>query len=134
MKIRWRIRFLFWWYLNFRYDIKNEELFEIKKTGNGIKKLLFFLPLEKSDAQLANYFTKIPTKENTRIAFPGTFEMEKLPLPSVTVPCVVPLSKTVTPGKTIPSSPVTLPDIVLLCAKAPKVINNISKRVLSFFT
>jgi hypothetical protein len=67
MKIRWRIRFLFWWYLNFRYDIKNEELFEIKKTGNGIKKLLFFLPLEKSDAQLANYFTKTPTKENNII-------------------------------------------------------------------
>lgn len=67
MKIRWRIRFLFWWYLNFRYDIKNEELFEIKKTGNGIKKILFFLPLEKSDAQLATYFTKIPLKENNII-------------------------------------------------------------------
>jgi len=67
MKIRWRIRFLFWWYLNFRYNIKNEELFEIKKTGNGIKKLLFFLPLGKSDAQLASYFTKIPVKENNII-------------------------------------------------------------------
>lgn len=64
MKITWRMRFLFWWYLDFNYKIPNDEIFKIHKSGEGIKKLLFFLPLEKKNAQLASYFIKKSEKEN----------------------------------------------------------------------
>ena len=63
MKITWRLRFLFWWYLDFKYEIPKNEIFKIHKSGKGIKKLLFFLPLEKKNAQLASYFIKKSEKE-----------------------------------------------------------------------
>lgn len=58
MKITWRMRFLFWWYLDFKYKISNDEIFKIHKFGKGINKLLFFLPPEQKNAQVASYFIK----------------------------------------------------------------------------
>jgi ADP-heptose:LPS heptosyltransferase len=57
------MRFLFWWYLDFQYKIPNNEIFKIHKSGEGIKKLLFFLPIEKHNAQLAAYFIKESEKD-----------------------------------------------------------------------
>ncbi len=64
MKITLRMRFLFWWHLDFNYKIPNDEIFKIHKSGKGIKKLLFFLPPEKKNAQLASYFIKKSEKDN----------------------------------------------------------------------
>tara|TARA_B100001093_G_C26257784_1_gene771421 strand:- start:87 stop:617 length:531 start_codon:yes stop_codon:yes gene_type:complete len=58
------MRFIFWCYLDFKYKIPKDEIFKIHKSGKGIKKLLFFLPPEKRNAQLASYFIKKSKKEN----------------------------------------------------------------------
>ena len=64
MNIPWRIRFLFWWYLNFRYRLEDGESFKIHKTGRGVSNILFLLPVKKSDAQIASHFIKKRKKED----------------------------------------------------------------------
>src|SRR5450759_285891 len=75
-----------------------------------------------------------PIKENTRVAlFPGA-TIEKLPLTSVIVPVVFPLTSTFTPGiGELSSVLLTVPDTLRSCAsdvakvnKVKKVIKNIS--------
>jgi len=58
MNITWRIRFLFWWFLDFNYKIKDDLSFKIEKSGKGVSKILFLLPIEKKSAQLASHFIK----------------------------------------------------------------------------
>ena len=52
----------------------------------------------------------IPTKENCKIASAGISLKANLPSEFVTVPCVVPLIITVTPGNGWPSGSATLPE------------------------
>ena len=58
MKIPWRIQFLFWWYTLLRRKFNHERVIKIGKKGRGASKILFLLPAEKEDAQIASHFVK----------------------------------------------------------------------------
>lgn len=58
MKIQWRIRALLLWYGLFRPKSKNNKLIKIGKSGRGSKNILFLLPTNKEQAQLASHLIK----------------------------------------------------------------------------
>ena len=64
MKISLKIRLLFYWQKIFKSKVYNESLIKISKEGKGVKSVIFLLPSEKKQAQVAAHFIKNDDKKN----------------------------------------------------------------------
>ena len=64
MKISLKIRLLFYWQKIFRPKVHEESLIKISKRGKGVKSVMFLLPSEKKQAQIAGHFIKNDDKKN----------------------------------------------------------------------
>ena len=63
MKISFKIRLLFYWQKIFKSKIQKESLIKISKGGKGVKSVIFLLPSEKKQAQIAAHFIKNDDKK-----------------------------------------------------------------------
>ena len=64
MIISLKIKLLFCWYKIFRSNIVKDSTIRISKKGKGVKSVVFLLPNEKKQAQLASHFIKHDDKKN----------------------------------------------------------------------
>ena len=64
MKISLKIRLLFYWQKIFKPKVHEESLIRISKGGKGVKSVIFLLPSEKKQAQIAAHFIKNDDKKN----------------------------------------------------------------------
>ena len=64
MKISLKIRLLFYWQKIFKPKVHEESLIRISKRGEGVKSVIFLLPSEKKQAQIAAHFIKNDDKKN----------------------------------------------------------------------
>tara|TARA_B100000900_G_scaffold368551_1_gene345833 strand:+ start:169 stop:711 length:543 start_codon:yes stop_codon:yes gene_type:complete len=64
MKISLKIRLLFYWSKIFKSNIIKDPIIKISKKGKGVKSVVFLLPNEKKQAQLAAHFIKHDNKKN----------------------------------------------------------------------
>ena len=64
MKISLKIRLLFYWQKIFKSKVHKESLIKISKGGKGVKSVIFLLPSEKKQAQIAAHFIKNDDKKN----------------------------------------------------------------------
>ena len=64
MKIPIKIRLLFYWQKLFKSKVHKESLIKISKKGRGVKSVIFLLPSEKKQAQIAAHFIKNDDKKN----------------------------------------------------------------------
>tara|TARA_B100001248_G_scaffold208731_1_gene162770 strand:- start:1363 stop:1905 length:543 start_codon:yes stop_codon:yes gene_type:complete len=64
MKISLKIRLLFYWQKIFKSKVYKESLIKISKGGKGVKSVIFLLPSEKKQAQIASHFIKNDDKKN----------------------------------------------------------------------
>ena len=64
MRISLKIKLLFYWYKIFRSNVVKDSIVKISKKGKGVKSVVFLLPNEKKQAQLAAHFIKNDDKEN----------------------------------------------------------------------
>ena len=79
MKISLKIRLLFYWQKIFRSKVHEESLIKISKRGKGINSVIFLLPSEKKQAQIAGHFIKNDDKKNN-FRFHYILTEESLPL------------------------------------------------------
>ena len=64
MKISLKIKLLFYWQKIFKSNIDKNVLVKISKRVEGVKSVVFLLPGEKKQAQLASHFIKNDDKKN----------------------------------------------------------------------
>ena len=64
MKISLKIKLLFYWQKIFKSKVHKESLIKISKKGKGVKSVIFLLPSEKKQAQIAAHFIKNDDKKN----------------------------------------------------------------------
>ena len=64
MKISFKIKLLFYWHKIFNSNTIEDSIIKISKKGRGVKSLIFLLPNEKKQAQLAAHFIKHDDKKN----------------------------------------------------------------------
>ena len=64
MKIPIKIRLLFYWQKLFKSKVHKESLIKISKKGRGVKSVIFLLPSEKKQAQIAAHFIKNDDKNS----------------------------------------------------------------------
>ena len=79
MKISLKIKLLFYWQKIFRPKVHEESLIKISKRGKGVKSVMFLLPSEKKQAQIAGHFIKNDDKKNN-FRFHYILLEESLPL------------------------------------------------------
>ena len=58
MRISLKIKLLFYWHKIFRSNVVKDSIIKISKKGKGVKSVVFLLPNEKKQAQLAAHFIK----------------------------------------------------------------------------
>ena len=63
MKISLKIKLLFYWQKIFKSNIDKNVLVKISKKVEGVKSVVFLLPGEKKQAQLASHFIKNDDKK-----------------------------------------------------------------------
>ncbi|MFL3007160.1 MAG: hypothetical protein ACJZ10_04090 [Candidatus Neomarinimicrobiota bacterium] len=64
MKISLKIKLLFYWHKIFKSNVIKDSIIKISKKGKGVKSVIFLLPDEKKQAQLAAHFTKYDDKKS----------------------------------------------------------------------
>ena len=64
MRISLKIKLLFYWYKIFKANVFKESTIKISKKGKGVKRIVFLLPNEKKQAQLASHFIKHDEKKD----------------------------------------------------------------------
>ena len=64
MKISLKIKLLFYWHKIFKSNVIKDYVIKISKKGKGVKSVVFLLPNEKKQAQLAAHFIKHDDKKN----------------------------------------------------------------------
>src|SRR6056297_2971381 len=64
------------------------------------------------------FLVRYPMNEKLSTASPEATVIEYVPSTSVTVPLLVPISRTVTPGNGLPVASVTLPDMTTCCLES----------------
>ena len=64
MIISLKIKLLFYWYKIFRSNVVKDSTIKISKKGKGVKSVVFLLPNDKKQAQLATHFIKYDEKKN----------------------------------------------------------------------
>ena len=64
MKISLKIRLLFYWHKIFKSNVIKDSVIKISKKGKGVKSVIFLLPAEIKQAQLAAHFIKHDNKKN----------------------------------------------------------------------
>ena len=64
MKISLKIKLLFYWHKIFKSNVIKDSIIKISKKGKGVKSVIFLLPDEKKQAQLAAHFIKNDNKKN----------------------------------------------------------------------
>ena len=64
MRISLKIKLLFYWYKIFKSNVVKDSPIKISKKGKGVKSVVFLLPNEKKQAQLAAHFIKNDGKKN----------------------------------------------------------------------
>ena len=79
MKISLKIRLLFYWQKIFKSKVHEDSLIKISKGGKGVKSVIFLLPSEKKQAQIAAHFIKNDDKKNN-FRFHYILSEESLPL------------------------------------------------------
>ena len=79
MRISLKIKLLFYWQKIFRPKVHEESLIKISKRGKGVKSVMFLLPSEKKQAQIAGHFIKNDDKKNN-FRFHYILLEESLPL------------------------------------------------------
>lgn len=84
MKISLKIKLLFYWYKIFRPDYKKDYLIKISKGGEGVKSVVFLLPEDQKQAQLAAHFIKHDDKKN-KYQFSYIIHEDSLPLYQSTI-------------------------------------------------
>jgi len=78
MRISLKIKLLFYWYKIFRSNVVKDSIIKISKKGKGVKSVVFLLPNEKKQAQLAAHFIKHDDKKN-KFYFNYILEESSLP-------------------------------------------------------
>tara|TARA_B100000123_G_scaffold204524_1_gene154159 strand:+ start:257 stop:799 length:543 start_codon:yes stop_codon:yes gene_type:complete len=78
MKISLKIKLLFYWQKIFKSNIDKNVLVKISKKVEGVKSVVFLLPGEKKQAQLASHFIKNDDKKN-KYRFDYILHEESLP-------------------------------------------------------
>ena len=79
MRISLKIKLLFYWHKIFRSNVVKDSTIKISKKGKGVKSVVFLLPNEKKQAQLAAHFIKHDDKKN-KFYFNYILEESSLPL------------------------------------------------------
>ena len=64
MRISLKIKLLFYWHKIFKSNVVKDSTIKISKKGKGVKSVVFLLPNEKKQAQLAAHFIKHDDKKN----------------------------------------------------------------------
>ena len=64
MKISLKIKLVFYWQKIFRPKVHKESLIKISKRGKGVKSVIFLLPNDKKQAQIAGHFIKKDERKN----------------------------------------------------------------------
>ena len=64
MRISLKIKLLFYWHKIFKSNRVKDSTIKISKKGKGVKSVVFLLPNEKKQAQLAAHFIKHDDKKN----------------------------------------------------------------------
>ena len=64
MKISFKIKLLFYWHKIFKTNLFKDSTIKISKKAKGVKSVVFLLPNEKKQAQLAAHFIKHDDKKN----------------------------------------------------------------------
>ena len=64
MKISLKIKLLYYWHKIFKSNVIKDSSIKISKKGKGVKSVVFLLPNEKKQAQLAAHFIKHDDKKN----------------------------------------------------------------------
>ena len=64
MRISLKIKLLFYWHKIFRSNVVKDSIIKISKKGKGVKSVVFLLPNEKKQAQLAAHLIKHDDKKN----------------------------------------------------------------------
>ena len=78
MRISLKIKLLFYWHKVFRSNVVKDSTIRISKKGKGVKSVVFLLPNEKKQAQLAAHFIKHDDKKN-KFYFNYILEESSLP-------------------------------------------------------
>ena len=63
MRISLKIKLLFYWHKIFKSNRVKDSTIKISKNGKGVKSVVFLLPNEKKQAQLAAHFIKHDEKK-----------------------------------------------------------------------
>tara|TARA_B100001113_G_C21056920_1_gene599392 strand:- start:541 stop:1083 length:543 start_codon:yes stop_codon:yes gene_type:complete len=66
MEVSLKIKLLYYWYITFGKNNRQNPLIKISKKGKGVKSVLFLLPAEKKYAQLAGHFIKKDDKKGKK--------------------------------------------------------------------
>ena len=79
MKISLKIKLLFYWYKIIKAKYKKDSLEKISSKGKGVRSIVFLLPKDKKQAQLASHFVKHDDKKD-KFHFSYILHEDSLPL------------------------------------------------------